>query len=289
MAIRLQKIDEEIALADEERKMKMERFEREATARRKKEALEEEKRYQALELERRRLETERDIERKLRLLEEENERKRLEEEQRQAALDEERKRMEAEMELREMDERGTWVSYRSSKSGSKTRSGSRVSIRRPRKQSTPVMAQPTSFLMRVTPERGIFSDESEDKTKKDESETEFSLPPSYTTTDPRERPFTLSYTENPREAKTMAGDTAEADDGEGATGGDDTAAQRAEEAARKAEAALEQARRERSEMEKERRAMEVVQRTAQQTVQQFAKAAADTAKPQLDLLGAPWA
>ena len=166
VAIRLQKIDEEIALADEERKMKMERFEREATARRKKEALEEEKRYQALELERRRLETERDIERKLCLLEEENERKRLEEEQRQAALDEERKRMEAEMELREMDERGTWVSYRSSKSGSKTRSGSRVSIRRPRKQSTPVMAQPTSFLMRVTPERGIFSDESEDKTRK---------------------------------------------------------------------------------------------------------------------------
>ena len=45
----------------------------------------------------------------------------------------------------------------------------------------------------------------------------------------------------------MAGDTAEADDG--ATGGDDTAAERAEEAARKAEAALQQARQERSEME----------------------------------------
>ena len=159
VAIRLQKIDEEIALADQERKMKMERFEREATVRRKKEALEEEKeekRYQALELELRRLETERDIERKLRLLEEENERKRLEDEQRQAALNEERKRMEAEMELREMDERETWVSYRSSKSGSKTRSGSRVSVRRPRKQSTPVMAQPTSFLMSYPRKRNFF-------------------------------------------------------------------------------------------------------------------------------------
>ena len=125
---------------------------------------------------------------------------------------------------------------------------------------------------------------SDASSSKIDAETELSLPPSYTTTDPRERSFTLSYAENPRETKTMAGDTVEADDGEGATGGDDTVAQRAEEAARKAEAALEQARRERSEMEKERKAMEIVQRTAQQTVQQFAKAAADTAKPQLDLL-----
>ena len=284
VAMRLQKIDEEIALADQERKMKMERFEREATARRKKEALEEEKRYHALELERRRLETERDIERKLRILEEENERKRLEDEQRQDALNEERKRMEAEMKLREMDERGTWVSYRSSKSGSKTRSGSRVSVRRPRKQSTPVMAQPTSFLMRVTPERGIFSDESGDKTKTEGAATELSLPPSYTTDDPREASFTFAYKEIPRETKTMAGNTAEADDGEGATGDEETAAHRAEEAAKQAEYALEMARQERAEIAKERKAFEAMQRTANQTVQQFAKAAADTAKPQLDML-----
>ena len=283
-AIRLKRLEEETELADIEMKMKKERFERLAAARRQKEALEdaleEEKRQMALEERRRK--AEREMRKKLRLLEEDDERRRLEEDQQQAFLEAEKRRIEAERDLMEA-EQGTWVSATSSKSGSKTHSGSRISIRRPKRQSTPVMAQPTSFL-RATPDRSVTPNKSEANSSKDDAETELSLPPSYTTTDPRERSFTLSYTENPRETKTLAGDTVEADDGEGATGGDDTVAERAEEAARKAEAALEQARRERSEMEKERKAMEIVQRTAQQTVQQFAKAAADTAKPQLDLL-----
>ena len=282
-AMRLQRLEEETELADIEMKIKKERFERLAIARRQKEALEdaleEEKRQMAMEERRRK--AEREMQKKLRLLEEDHERRKLEEEQQQAFLEAERRRIEAERDLRDA-EQSTWVSSRSSKSGSKSRSGSGISIRRPQKQSTPVTTQPTFYA--TTPDRSDTFDKSEVTSSKDEAKTELSLPPSYTTTDPRDASFSLSYFENRRETKTMAGNTAEADDGEGATGDEETAAHRAEEAAKQAEYALEMARQERAEIAKERKAFEVMQRTANQTVQQFAKAAADTAKPQLDLL-----
>jgi hypothetical protein len=232
-ARKLERIAEEAALSDQRRKIERERFERQAR-------IERRRREAELEQERRRREAEQEQERLRREAEfrEEEERSRLEDEARMASLEAEMKRLEAERDLREAEEEEAIMSIVSS-SSRRTKSQTTVSTRRPRKHSTPIMRQPTSFLVGVTPIRGTLTEESS-QTREAGSDLS-SLPPSYMTNDPRQGKV-VSYVEYPRESvKVLAADDerTEPDDGGGAFGGDPGAMlARMEAAAARAETAL---------------------------------------------------